>query len=1179
MLTQSLKATAEYKKLLDAVTGGHCPMALFGLPPAGRAQLLCALAEDVERPFVLLCPGEAEATRFAQDLNMLGMPAGVYPARDFVLRSIEGQNHEYEYRRLQVLGDLVGGRLRVLCAAAEGALQYTMPKAAFLHNTLTLHAGDELPQPALIKRLHDAGYYRREQVEGPGQFSVRGGIVDIWAPDMPSPARLEYWGDTVDSLHSFDVMTQRRDKALEKIYLSPAREVLFGSAEETLAFLSEAIDRCHGAAQKKLARAAEGELAQLRAGQMPASLDKFLPLRYPQPATVLDYLQDPVLLLDEPGGVRQALESAAFRLAEEQRALLEEGLLAPQLLAMSADWTALLGWAQRCPTILQDSFTRSLHDFSLKTLLSATAHSLPVWNGSAQALVEDLRPLLAQGYFCAVLAGTRRAAQGLARDLAAAGLSAVAAGRDVLPRPGCVAVLEGHLSGGVDYPFARFAVFTARAAGAGAPAAKARRRRPAGAFSTLEDLVVGDYVVHQNHGVGRYLGIQRLEVQGVVKDYLKIAYAGSDTLYVPVTQLDLLGRYDAQGDEETVKLAKLGGAEWTRAKSRARAATQEIAEEMVQLYARRQAAPGFAFSPDTEWQRDFEARFEYDETDDQLLATAEIKRDMERPHPMDRLLCGDVGVGKTEVALRAAFKCVMDGKQVAILAPTTILAWQHYQTLLHRMEAFPIHIGLLNRFRTPAQQRQTVKDMAAGVCDIVVGTHRLLQKDIRFRDLGLLIVDEEQRFGVRHKEKLRETFIGVDTLTLSATPIPRTLNMAMNGIRDLSSIQQPPVERQPIETYVLEYDPALVEQAIRKELARGGQVYYLHNRIDSIEGVATRLGQAIPGARIGVAHGRMEEKDLSRVWQQLLDNELDILVCTTLIETGVDVRNCNTLIVEDADTLGLSQLYQIRGRVGRSGRKAYAYFTFRRSKVLSEISVKRLGAIREFTSFGSGLRIAMRDMQIRGVGNLLGASQHGHIQAVGYDLYMKLLNRAMAAARGETLPPDKSECLVDITVDAYIPEEYISSAAGRIEAYKRIAAIADKEGMEDVLAELADRYGPVPDCVRGLTQVSYVRLSAAALGIYEIGQRGNNLLLYSDGLTRPLLRALLPALGRRATVSSAGKTYLSVQLAPQESATDALTGILQCWADAAAAAEKEPAPAVPTGVNNGLQSAKTARRK
>ncbi len=1179
MLTHCIKATQEYHKLLTAIQNGQCPTALFGLPPTGRAQMISCLAEDLARPFVLVCPGEAEATRAAQDLTAFGLSAGIWPARDLVLRNIEGHNHEYEYRRLQVLGDIVGGRIRILCAGAEGLLQYTMPRFDFVRNTMTLHPGDTVPPKDLIHKLHDAGYYRREQVDGPGQFSVRGGIVDIYAPDMAQPARLEYWGDEIDNIHSFDLMSQRRDKELEKIHLSPAREVLFGGAEQTLQYITNAIQHRTGAIKNRLEKAAEDELSQLRTGLMPSSLDKFYALRYPKPATVLDYFTDPVLMIDEPGAVKETLEVASWRQGEEIKGLLEEGVLCPVLAKFSGEYSDLVAAAQNGTAVLQDNFTRSLNDYSLKTLISANAHALPVWSGTAESLIEDIAPLMKQGYFCCVLAGTERSSNALARDLAAAGLAALATGKDVLPRASFCAVLPGYVLGGVEYPFAKFALFTGRAAGLQSTKPVSRKRT--NSVSSLEDLKPGEFVIHQNHGVGRYEGIKRLEIQGVFKDYLKVVYDKGDSLYVPVTQLDLLGKYDTDAEPGSVKLAKLGGSEWQRAKNKARTATEEIAGELVELYAKRQKSAGVAFDPDTEWQRDFEARFEYDETDDQLLAISEIKRDMEKARPMDRLLCGDVGVGKTEVALRAVFKCVMSGKQAAILAPTTLLAWQHYQTLLHRMDGFPIHVGLLNRFRSPAQQRQTVADMANGVCEVVVGTHRLLQKDIRFRDLGLLVIDEEQRFGVKHKEKLKQSFVGVDTLTLSATPIPRTLNMAMNGIRDLSSIQQPPVERQPIETYVLEHDDSIVMQALRKELARGGQAYYLHNRVETISTCANRIANALPNARVGIAHGQMDETELSKIWQQLLDNEIDILVCTTLIETGVDVRNCNTLIVEDADRLGLSQLYQIRGRVGRSGRKAYAYFTFRRDKVLTEVSQKRLSAIREFTSFGSGLRIAMRDMQIRGVGNLLGASQHGHIQAVGYDLYMKMLNQALAKAKGEALPPDKSDCLIDITADAYIPDDYIPGTTGRIEAYKRIAAIENEEDMQDVLAELADRYGPVPDCVKGLVQISFIRVGAAVLGIRKISQRDDTLLLYSDKMTRPLLHCLLVALRQKTSVNTSASPYLAVHFSPEEKNTDVLSQVLRCWEQAAAdASSLPPKPEVPqtpaAPVTNGLMSGRSS---
>ena len=728
-----------------------------------------------------------------------------------------------------------------------------------------------------------------------------------------------------------------------------------------------------------------------------------------------------------------------------------------------------------------------------------------------------------------------KGAAALTRDLADKGYS-VSMSRDVRPAKGIVQVLPGHLTAGCTFPFAHAAVISSRRHGLDEEAAaeNKKRKKNKNALSSLSDIKPGDYVVHQSHGIGMYAGIQRLEVQGAIKDYLKIQYSGSDVLYVPVTQLDLLSRYTAPGDEEKVKLAKLGGAEWQRTRAKVKKATEEMAQELIELYARRRQATGYAFPPDGDWQRDFETRFDYDETDDQLNATAEIKQDMEKGYPMDRLLCGDVGVGKTEVALRAAFKCVMGGKQCAILAPTTILAWQHFNTAIARMEAFPIRIGLLSRYRSAKEQKETIRGLKDGTVDIVVGTHRLLSDDVKFKDLGLVIIDEEQRFGVKHKEKLKENFIGVDMLTLSATPIPRTLNMALSGIRDMSTIEQPPFERQPIETYVLEYDDAIIAEAIRRELARGGQVYYLYNRVETIEQCAAKVQKLVPGARVGIAHGKMTEEQISSVWQQLLDNEIDVLVCTTLIETGVDVRNCNTLIIEDADRMGLAQLYQIRGRVGRSGRKAYAYFTFRRDKTLTDIAQKRLSAIREFTAFGSGFRIAMRDLQIRGAGSLLGHSQHGHMEAVGYDLYVKMLGQAIARAKGEPVRRDKSECLVDLRVDAFIPEKYIADGPGRIEAYKRIAAIQTAEDAADVLDELIDRYGDPPPSVSDLVNVSLARVQATAVGVYEVTQKKDTLVLQVEQLDLRMIQGLLVAFNGRVVTGAGAKPYLSVTLQKEE---------------------------------------------
>lgn len=1136
MLHEAIQKTPEYQKLKGAI-GGSLPVALFGLPPVARAQMLCALTSDLSRPAVVLCENEAAATRFASDAALFGARSRVLPARDFSLRHALGQSHEYEYRRLSVLGDIVGGRCNLLCASVEGALQLTMPRMDFERNTLTLKEGQEFKQNALIARLLAAGYHRRDRVDGAGQFSVRGGIVDLFAPDMPRPARIEFWGDLVDTMSGFDLLSQRREVPLKKIHISPAREVLFADPTEALSILERGMNGLNGRKKEAYLEASAEDRSMLAGGAVPEAMDKYLTLRYPNPATALDYFNAPVLFFEDTGAVKEACRAFGFRVGEEIKTLLEQKVLAPGLTEFYRDYTWLQRQTDKHPTILSENFVRSMPDFRLGELINAPAHTLPPWSGEVKALVQDLKGYVERGYFCAVLAGTPRAAAALAKDLSNAGLSAVAVKGSPLPSPGTIAVLEGHLSAGCDWPGAKFAVITSRRQNT---TEQKPRRKKAKGLSSLEDIKPGDYVVHQNHGIGLYVGIERLDLQGVVKDYIKIQYQGADTLYVSVTQLDLISRYTAPGDAEKVKLAKLGGGEWQKTKTRVKKATEEMAKELIELYAKRQTAPGYSFPKDGDWQRDFETRFEYDETEDQLQSASEIKRDMERPHPMDRLLCGDVGVGKTEVALRAAFKAIMGGKQVAVLVPTTILAWQHYNTILQRMEAFPVKAGMLSRFCTPKQTRDNLRGIKDGTVDIIVGTHRLLQKDIKFKDLGLIIIDEEQRFGVKHKEKLKENFTGVDVLTLSATPIPRTLNMAMSGIRDMSTIEQPPFERQPVETFVLEYDAGVVEQAIARELARGGQVYYLYNRVETIENCAARVAQLAPDARIATAHGKMTEEQLSDVWQKLMDGEVDILICTTIIETGVDVRNCNTLIIEDSDRMGLSQLYQIRGRVGRSGRKAYAYFTFRPAKVLTDVAAKRLSAIREFTSFGSGFRIAMRDLQIRGAGNLLGHSQHGHMEAVGYELYVKMLNQAVAAQRGEAPTMDKSDCLMDVRMDAYLPENYIPDAPGRIEAYKRIAAIETEQDAADVLEELDDRYGEPPKSAKALIDVSLIRVDAAKVGIYEITQRKEDLTLYSDAISATSAPPLVRLIGPRAVFHPGSKPYLTVNIKTGETPLDVL---------------------------------------
>ena len=786
----------------------------------------------------------------------------------------------------------------------------------------------------------------------------------------------------------------------------------------------------------------------------------------------------------------------------------------------------------------------------MRDVIHFTTKQLSVWGGSISLLTEDLNAVMDKGGSAVVLAGTKRACDALIHDLCGEGFTAFGAevnssGGIKAPPPKTVLVLPGTLSSGMEYPSIAFTVITH--GHLNTEKRKNHRFKSGERIRSLSELTPGDYVVHSAHGIGVYEGIHKLEVQGVVKDYIKIRYAGTDTLYVPVTQLDLVSKYIGAREDSSVRLSKMGGAEWQKAKSRTRAAVKDMAKELIALYAQRQKVKGIAFDADNEWQREFEEHFEYEETDDQLRCVREIKADMEKPFPMERLLCGDVGFGKTEVALRAAFKCVMSGRQCAMLVPTTILAWQHYQTITRRVEGFPVRVELLSRFRTAKEQHEIIYKLARGEIDIIIGTHRLVQKDVKFRDLGLLIIDEEQRFGVAHKEKLKERFKSVDVLTLSATPIPRTLNMALSGIRDMSLIEEAPQDRHPVQTYVLEHDWGVIADAIRKELRRGGQVYYLHNRVESIESTASKLAALVPDARIGIGHGKMEEDALSQVWEKLLNHEIDILVCTTIIETGVDVPNCNTLIIEDADRMGLSQLHQIRGRVGRSSRRAFAYFTFKRGKILADVATKRLSAIREFTEFGSGFQIAMRDLEIRGAGNVLGSQQHGHMEAVGYDMYLKLLNEAVLEEKGE-LPPVNYECMVDINISAHIPEDYISNGNQRLEIYRRIADIHCEDDVSDVLDEMIDRFGDPPQAVKSLVDVALLRNTAAQSGIKEISQRGDVVMLFADKIDFKSVSALVAKMRRRVMVSAGQKPYISVKLLPGQSPVDGIREALAIFA-------------------------------
>ncbi|MEG0838682.1 MAG: transcription-repair coupling factor [Hydrogenoanaerobacterium sp.] len=1145
MINNIIAATAEYRRMLDDVQSGRTPAQMAGLCGIHKAALCAAASQNGS--VLLITQDEATGTRMTEDINAFLQSedaAVLFPVRELVFRDIEGSSREYEHARLRILGGILRGKFKVVVASLEAAMQFLPPPDAIKENTLTLKSGGTYKIDELVARLVHAGYERRDQVEGVCQFAQRGGILDFYSPDSSVPFRAEFWGDEIDTISVFDVDTQRRTDTVKKAEITPAREVLYKSREWLIKLLKEHSSALRGKAGVKAKELIADDIEKLDAGLSLNNIDKYLPVIYEKPATLFDYMHHSMLFVSELVTARENAKNSMWQMYEDISIMLEEGVLFKACSRFSIEPADVMSIIGKSDAVLLDTFARSVPELKPGDLINVNSMGLSPWGGDVALLCDDLEGYISRDYCCVVLAGTEKAAAALREDLFDNGLTAKLVKNAESFCAGEIFIAVGGASGGLELPDSRFAMIAHVRAGAAVAERKKRKKKPGEQIRSLSDLAQGDLVVHTAHGIGVFEGIIKRDIHGIVKDYIKIRYAGTDALFVPVTQLDLVSKYIGPKDDGTVKLNKLNSVEWQNTRKRVKAAVADMAKELIDLYAKRMAVKGYAFGEDTEWQREFEERFPYTETDDQLRCIEEMKRDMESTVPMDRLLCGDVGFGKTEVALRGAFKCVMEARQCAVLVPTTILAWQHYKTFVDRMQGFPINIELLSRFRTPKQQEETIKKLRSGEVDIVIGTHRLLQKDVKFKDLGLCIIDEEQRFGVAHKERFKEMRSNVDVMTLSATPIPRTLNMAMSGIRDMSTIEESPQDRHPVQTYVIEHDYGIITEAIKKELRRGGQVFYLHNRVESIDSCAYKLSQLLPDARIVTAHGKMAEEQLSDVWQQLIDNEIDILVCTTIIETGVDVANCNTLIIEDADRFGLSQLYQLRGRVGRSSRRAYAYLTFKKGKALTDIATKRLSAIKEFTTFGSGFRIAMRDLEIRGAGNILGANQHGHMESVGYDMYLKLLSQAVEEQRGEAPEVRSDDCLIDLRIGAHIPEEYIDNITQRIDIYKKIAGIQTAEDAFDVTDELIDRFGEPPEAVKGLVDVALIRNIAAKNSIYEISQKNDCIVFYPTQLDLKKMSSLSAFLRSRVTINAGTKPCITVKLGKTEKPIDVIRSTL-----------------------------------
>ncbi len=1125
----------EYRELLRSVELSRLPACVTGLSTVHKAHLIYSLCRQTRSGALVIAADEQEAQSFCGDLTAMGLRALYYPARDFVFHDMAGRSHEYEHERIHTLFALQNNLCDVVVTCIDAMLQYTMPGETLRSSTITVRTGEEIALDKIILSLVNAGYERTEQVEGTGQFAVRGGILDVFLTTETRPVRAELWGDEIDSISYFDTETQRRtDESCGSFIITPSAEILTTDKDGLIEAVKKKAASLRGKNAALVRERLMGECDVLRnTGSLPC-IDKFYSLIYKKPETLMDYIDgDKLVFVSEQVNLKERMRSVMWQWQEDIKDFFSDGTLCKGLDKFTLGYDDYLAEIKGRKTILLDSFARGTSDLTLRELINMSVKRLSLWSGSVSVLCDDIDAMMAQGYTVVVLCGTEKATKNLCDDLNAHGKNAffLEDGRDLGNDRLYVAV--GSLTAGFEYPAAKFALITH---GHVNISAKKRRKNNKNGqrISSITDLATGDYVVHSIYGIGIFDGIHKIDTQGVVKDYIKIKYAKQDVLYVPVTQLDLVSKYIGSREDSAVRLHRLGSSEWQKTKNKVRTAVKDIAHELIKLYSERMKAKGHAFPPDTEWQKDFESRFEYEETPDQLRCIEEIKEDMERTVPMERLLCGDVGFGKTEVALRAAFKCVSDSKQCAILVPTTILAWQHYQTILRRFEGFPVNIELLSRFRTAKEQQEIIKKLKRGDIDIVVGTHRLISRDINFKDLGLVIIDEEQRFGVAQKERFKQLCKNTDVLTLSATPIPRTLNMAMSGIRDMSVLEEAPQDRHPVQTYVLEYDSGVINEAIRRELRRGGQVFVLHNKVETISQRAAKIQLDIPEAKVGFGHGKMSESELSEMWRRMLDGEINVLVCTTIIETGVDLPNANTLIIENADCMGLSQLHQLRGRVGRSPRRAYAYLTFTRNKVLSEIAQKRLSAIREFTEFGSGFKIAMRDLELRGAGNILGAQQHGHMEDVGYDMYLKLLEEAVSEEKGEENPDRDIDCLVDIRMDAHIPEDYIENLNQRLEIYRRISEIRTEEDVSDVTDELIDRFGEPPESVLGLLTIALIRSRAEACGVYEIRQRDGYAMLFVKDVKTRHVADIISRMNGRATLSVGAKPYIAIKQQPGE---------------------------------------------
>ena len=1075
---------------------GSVPV-VFGLVDQLKAHFVCAVGNDYGMRLIIT-HNEIKARELYEDYRGVDRNVLYYPAKDFIFYSADVHGNQIVRERLSAINRIIEGGPLTVITTIDGCMDKLLPGEVFKRYTIHVSMDDEVDIEELADKLTQTGYERCAQVEAGGQFAVRGGIIDVYPLTAENPYRIELWGTQVESIRSFDAESQRSIENVDEVDIFPATELILDDNMADGIAAVESETKKHAKTLEKNGNIQEADRIRRTFEELKEKLfvlrdmsgcDSYITLFARETISFIDYFDrnDTLIVLDEPNRIEEKVRVVNKEFSESMSHRLEKGYILPSQTKVLYD-----GGEVYAKIGSRHAMTLSALDCKVPLLdvvghYNINAKGIGSYNNSFETLVADINSWKKKKYRIVLVSSSGTRARRLARDLTDNGVTAIFSDdgdRELVP--GEVMTTCGKLRKGYEYPDIRFvAIAEDDIFGVARKERKRRKTYEGKAISGFAELNVGDYVVHENHGLGIYRGIEKIQVNKTEKDYIKIEYADGGNLYILATQLDMIQKY-AEADAKKPKLNRLGTKEWNNTKTRVRTAVKGVADELVKLYAARQQKEGFAFSPDTPWQREFEELFPYEETADQLTAISDTKKDMESRKIMDRLICGDVGYGKTEVALRAAFKAVQDGKQVAYLVPTTILAKQHFTTFDQRMKDFGVNVKMLSRFCTPKEIKETIEGLKKGLVDVVVGTHRILSKDVVFKDLGLLIIDEEQRFGVTHKEKIKQIKETVDVMTLTATPIPRTLHMSLIGIRDMSVLEEPPVDRLPIQTFVTEYDEEMVREAINRELARGGQVYYVYNKVQGIDEVAAGISRLVPDADIAFAHGQMSERELERIMVDFVNGDIDVLVSTTIIETGLDIPNVNTIIIHDSDRFGLSHLYQLRGRVGRSGRVAYAFLLYKRDKILREVAEKRLSAIREFTELGSGFKIAMKDLEIRGAGNLLGAEQHGHMEAVGYDLYCKMLNEAVEAARGVSSKTEDFETVVDVDADAFVPASYIRSEGQKLDVYKRMAAITSEEELSDMTDELIDRFGDIPRSAMNLMRIALIKTKAHNAYVLEI---------------------------------------------------------------------------------------------